>query len=165
MISESGFSEEEIRQLFLNKDGNQLNPSGTQPAEEVNKIAWKMGCEIFIPAAASRIVSHVQLQTLIDHGTKMVSCGANVPFVEDQIIFGDTSQAVDAELALIPDFIANCGMARTFNYLMQKESLMDEHSIFNDVSSTIKIALEQVKGEESEPVNLFNRALKHYIKY
>ena len=165
MISESGFSEEEIRQLFLNKDGNQLNPSGTQTSEEVNKIAWKMGCEIFSPAAASRIVSHVQLQTLIDHGTKMVSCGANVPFVEDQIIFGDTSQAVDAELALIPDFIANCGMARTFNYLMQKESLMDEHSIFNDVSSTIKIALEQVKGEESEPVNLFNRALKHYIKY
>jgi len=107
----------------------------------------------------------VQLQTLIDHGTKVVSCGANVPFIEDQIIFGDTSQAVDTELAIIPDFIANCGMARTFNYLMQEGSKMDEKSIFEDVSVTIKNALEQIKGEDTGKVNLFQKALKHYIKY
>lgn len=165
LINESGFTEEEIGQLFLNKTGNQLNSEKTLPADEINKVAWKMGCDIFIPAAASRIVSHVQLQTLIDHGTKVVSCGANVPFIEDQIIFGDTSQAVDTELAIIPDFIANCGMARTFNYLMQEGAKMDEKSIFEDVSSTIKNALEQIKGKDSDQVNLFQKALKYYIKY
>ncbi|HLT72410.1 MAG TPA: hypothetical protein VKZ75_07140, partial [Cyclobacteriaceae bacterium] len=41
----------------------------------------------------------------------------------------------------IPDFIANCGMARVFAYFMENEVSMDDWSIFTDVSQTIRNAL------------------------
>ncbi len=48
---------------------------------------------------------------------------------------------------------------------MQEGAKIDEKSIFEDVSSTIKNALEQIKGKDSDRVNLFQKALKYYIKY
>ena len=45
------------------------------------------------------------------------------------------------QLVYGPDFIANCGMARTFAYLMRDGIELTDHGIFSDVSDTIKEAL------------------------
>ena len=54
LIKEEGFSFEEIRTLFLNKDGNKLVADNMIPFEEINSKIWTIGAQIFTPCAASR---------------------------------------------------------------------------------------------------------------
>jgi hypothetical protein len=49
----------------------------------------------------------------------------------------------DEKVSIIPDFIANCGMARVFAYFMEKEVTMQDQDIFSDISMTIRRALEK----------------------
>ena len=44
---------------------------------------------------------------------------------------------------MIPDFIANCGMARAFAFLMQRDVEISNEAIFGDVSVTIANALQR----------------------
>jgi len=163
LVNKSGFSLDEIRALFLCKDGNQLNSENMVPSEEVRDYIWDWGPNVFVPSAASRIVTADQLNRLALSGTELVSCGANVPFVEDQIIYGDTSRIFDSRLAIIPDFIANCGMARTFHYLMKSSDLPGEKEIFEDVSVTIRNALKAVRQTSEEETGLFGRSIGIYV--
>src|SRR5690606_32149753 len=57
LINESGFSFEEITELFKAKSGNFLVADNLLSFDETNKKIWSIGAEIFIPAAASRLVS------------------------------------------------------------------------------------------------------------
>jgi glutamate dehydrogenase/leucine dehydrogenase len=55
-------------------------------------------------------------------------------------------------MAVIPDFIANCGMARVFAYLMSDSNVnMSDEAIFKDTSATIAHALEATY--EKQPGN------------
>jgi glutamate dehydrogenase/leucine dehydrogenase len=107
----------------------------------VNKKIWSVGAEIFIPAAASRLVTKEQIDSMISNGLEVISCGANVPFADQAIFFGPIGEYSDDRVSLIPDFIANCGMARVFAYLMQANVKVSDHAIFQDTSKTIAKAL------------------------
>lgn len=141
LINESGFSIEEITNLFKNKNGNTLVSDNMLSFKEVDQKIWSIGVEIFIPAAASRLVTKEQIDSMIAAGLEVVSCGANVPFADEEIFFGPISEYADKHLSVIPDFIANCGMARVFAYLMQNEIEMSDTAIFEDTSNIIKKAL------------------------
>ena len=78
------------------------------------------------------------MDRLIDKGCKVISCGANVPFVDDKVFFGPTADYVDDKISVIPDFVANCGMARVFAYLMDKDAKLTDEDIFTDVSKLIE---------------------------
>ncbi len=143
LVQEEGFSFEEINGLFLRRQGNALYPEGLLSFEEVNSRIWTLGAEIFIPAAASRLVSRQQLEQMIGSGLEVISCGANVPFQDPEIFFGSTGEYADRNVAVIPDFIANCGMARVFAYLMESDVEITDEAIFSDVSNTIRQALEK----------------------
>jgi len=144
LISEKGLDYEAVTRLFRDKDGNKLRADNTLPFAEVNSRIWDMPCDIFIPAAASRLVTQDQAERLIRAGLEVVSCGANVPFADAEIFFGPIARHVDSQVALLPDFIANCGMARVFGYLMQKDIEVSDAAIFGDVSNTIGQALGKV---------------------
>lgn len=141
LLNESGFSFEEITNLFKNKNGNTLVSDDILSFKEVDQKIWSMGAEIFIPAAASRLVTKEQMETMIKAGLEVVSCGANVPFADKEIFFGPISEYSDNHVSVIPDFIANCGMARVFAYLMQNQIEMSDTAIFEDTSNIIKKAL------------------------
>ena len=49
LINEEGFSFEEIKQLFLNKNGNELVHSNLLSYEEVNSKIWDIHADVFIP--------------------------------------------------------------------------------------------------------------------
>lgn len=102
-MNEKGFSYEEVKQLFLNRDGNQLKADNICPTSELNKKVWSIGAEIFIPAAASRLVNRDQVDDLIKGGLEVISCGANVPFADPEIFFGPTGTYADLQVSLIPD--------------------------------------------------------------
>jgi len=60
------------------------------------------------------------------------------------VFFGPTARFADEHTGVIPDFIANCGMARVFAYLMQPDAVMTDRAIFSDISATIRQGLEEV---------------------
>jgi glutamate dehydrogenase/leucine dehydrogenase len=167
LINENGFSFEEIRTLFLNKDGNKLVSENMIPFEEINQKIWTIGAEIFTPCAASRLVTQSQIDSLIANGLEVISCGANVPFADKEIFFGPIMEDVDHKVSLIPDFISNCGMARVFAYFMEKKVQMTDEAIFQDTSETIKKAIEKAHDLSTAKTNIsataFEIALKQLV--
>ena len=143
LINKDGFSFEKISHLLENRSSNYLEDSDIRPFDEINNEIWKTGAEIFIPAAASRLVTNKNLEDMIEHNLEVISCGANVPFADKEIFFGPIAKKADAQVSVIPDFISNCGMARTFSYLMEKNIDINDLSIFEAVSKTIFDALKE----------------------
>jgi len=160
VVKEGGMGVEEVKQLFIQKDGNRLVAENMLSFDETNERIWKLGADIFIPGAASKLVSRQQVEDMIAGGLEVISCGANVPFVDDGIFFGPTAELADEKVSLIPDFIANCGMARVFAYFMQPDVEMTDEAIFNDVSNTIRAAIEEVHQLHPKARNFSDAALK-----
>ena len=155
LINEDGFTFEEIKTLFLNKNGNELSAPNLLTYDEVNNRIWSTKADVFIPCAGSRMITKDQLDQMIAGGINVISSGANVPFADPEIFFGSIAEHADAHLALIPDFIANCGMARVFAYLMSNDLVkIEDAQIFEDTSITIKNAL--LKTHE---INKYDRGI------
>lgn len=160
IIAKNGLGFEEINDLFISKNGNKLNSDKLLPFEEVNQEIWNLGAEIFIPGAASRLITKTQVDAMIDGGMEVISCGANVPFADEEIFMGPISMYADAHIAVIPDFIANCGMARVFAYLMGKEAQMNDSLILKDVSETIEAAMKKVHSFNQKSTGISRKALE-----
>ncbi|MFM7858692.1 MAG: Glu/Leu/Phe/Val dehydrogenase dimerization domain-containing protein [Flammeovirgaceae bacterium] len=168
LINQAGFSHEEICKLVVNRDGNRLVTSDLLPFDVVNNKIWDLEAEVFVPAAASRLVTKAQVDKMIASKVEVFSCGANVPFADPEIFFGPTGLYADEKISIVPDFIANCGMARVFAYFMQSEVPMDDAAIFGDISKTIWAALEKTKmanpGRTKIAQSSFEIALKQLVK-
>ena len=82
---------------------------------------------------------------MIKGGLEVISCGANVPFADKEIFFGSIGEFADTKkkISVLPDFIANCGMARVFAYLMNPNSKISDTAIFEDTSNTILKAFKK----------------------
>jgi glutamate dehydrogenase/leucine dehydrogenase len=161
LINENGFTFEEIKALFLNKNGNELVHSNLMSYEEINSKIWDLNADVFIPCAGSRMISEDQLNRMLSAGVKVISSGANVPFADPEIFFGSIAEKADANLALIPDFIANCGMARVFAYLMSNDlKSIEDKLIFEDTSSIIKNALQKTNEVNSKNTGIAKAAFE-----
>jgi glutamate dehydrogenase/leucine dehydrogenase len=167
LINAEGYGFDEVRKLFLDRVNNTLVADGLLPFEEVNQKIWNTEAEIFIPAAASRLVTREQVQQLTEAGLEIISSGANVPFADKEIFFGPIMEYADRNLAVIPDFISNCGMARVFAYLMERNIEMSDAAIFNDASDVIRKALQATHARNSDKKNIsataFEIALQQLI--
>ncbi|MBK8500539.1 MAG: amino acid dehydrogenase [Flavobacteriales bacterium] len=155
-----GFSAEQVRTLFMDKDGNSLRTQDMLPFEEVNARIWDLGAEVFLPCAASRLITKDQVDRMAAAGLQVISSGANVPFADPQIFYGPIAEHADGRVSVIPDFIANCGMARVFAYCMQPGSPLTDKAIFEDVSQVIGEALVQTHARHSSPTYLTRTAFE-----
>ena len=166
VINEDGFSTEEVRTMFLNKKGNQLVTNNMIPYEEMNERIWSLPAEIFVPAAASRLVTKDQISTMIKTGLEVISPGANVPFADSEIFFGPIMEMTDSQTSLLPDFISNCGIARVFAYLMESkiELPMKDAAIFSDTSETIRKALQKVYDLNQSKTDVCKTAFEIALK-
>ncbi|MFM7895328.1 MAG: amino acid dehydrogenase, partial [Flavobacterium sp.] len=76
-------------------------------------------------------------------------------------------EETDKKVSLIPDFIANCGMARVFAYFMEKKVQMTDEAIFSDTSNTIKNAIQNAYALSADKKNIsataFEIALKQLV--
>ncbi|MGB5942848.1 MAG: Glu/Leu/Phe/Val dehydrogenase dimerization domain-containing protein [Leeuwenhoekiella sp.] len=164
VIDEEGFTFEEVKELFLKKQANALVADDLLPFGEINDRIWKIKTEIFAPCAASRLITKEQITIMIDSGLEVISCGANVPFADKEIFFGPIMEYTDERVALIPDFISNCGMARVFAYFMERKVQMTDEAIFNDTSLTIKNAIKRTYENNSNKRNLSSTAFENALK-
>ncbi|MFW0794883.1 Glu/Leu/Phe/Val dehydrogenase dimerization domain-containing protein [Gordonia sp. CPCC 205515] len=154
LLRTDGLTTAEVTDLFLNKNGNQLSTPQKLPFDDVNDQIWSMGAELFLPCAASRLVTRAQVDAMIAGGLEVVGSGANVPFADPEIFYGPIYEYADQNVAVIPDFIANCGMARAFALLMDDAAQITDDAIFGDVSTTIGEALERCHARSSQPTLL-----------
>ncbi len=164
LLNAEGFSLEEIRTLFLKRKGNELAADNLLPFAEINARIWSCGAEIFIPAAASRLVARAQVEQLLAGNLRVISCGANVPFADPEIFFGPTGEFADEHVAVIPDFIANCGMARVFAYLMETGAEITDQAIFADTSRIIGAALERTRQDFPATTGLAQRSFEMALR-
>ncbi|ATP58364.1 amino acid dehydrogenase [Pedobacter ginsengisoli] len=164
LINTEGFTVEEVVGLFNSRTGNTLISPSLIPFDEANKEIWNIGAEIFVPAAASRLVKQEEVDQLIAGGLQVIACGANVPFADKEIFFGSIMEHADSHVAVIPDFISNCGMARVFAYLMQKNVEMSDDAIFSDASDIIYKAMKAVHQHSEAKTGLSKTAFEIALK-
>jgi len=161
LINDNGFTLEEIRHLFLTKNRNELAAPNMLSFEEVNAKIWDVNAEVFIPCAASRLITQEQVERMIKGGMEVIAAGANVPFADKEIFFGPIADFADNKLSIIPDFISNCGMARVFAYLMSNDlkNLSDE-GIFEDTSAIIRDALAKAHAKNPSKTGIAKTAFE-----
>ena len=166
LINEEGFSMDEMTHLFLTKDGNKLVAENMIPFHEMNQSIWSVPAVVFIPAAASRLVSRDQITQMISSGLEVISPGANVPFADKEIFFGPIMEFTDSQVSLLPDFISNCGIARVFAYLMESRVKlpMQDEAIFKDTSETIRKALLNTFEKNSSKKEICKTAFEIALK-
>lgn len=161
LIKEEGFSFEEVKDLYLNKNGNELAHPNLLSFDEINAKVWNVNAEVFIPCAASRIVQQDQVESMVNAGLEVIACGANVPFADKEIFFGPIADYTDNKVSVVPDFISNCGMARVFAYLMSNDlPQISDTAIFEDVSKTIETALKNVHAVHPSKTGIAKKAFE-----
>lgn len=172
-VNDDGFN---ARELLLAREGTSLPaPKGKKAAVIASDTAeeiFDVKADIFIPAAASHTLSGGRLKQLKRAGVKVWSCGANNPFayktkkadltkwVSEML---DLQRKADKHFEIIPDFVANCGMARTFAYLMAKDARTDADSILADAASSIDGALAKLLKGHSKRTGLLKRGYEVFI--
>jgi len=164
LIKEEGFTFDEIRELFLKKEGNALKAENMIPFEEINEKIWSVKAEIFAPCAASRLITREQVDKMVEAGLEVISSGANVPFADKEIFFGPIMEYTDGRVSVIPDFIANCGMARVFAYFMERRVQMTDEAIFKDTSETIRKAIKDVHDHNTAKTHISETAFEIALK-
>jgi len=61
LLNPEGFSLDQVRQLFLEKKGNQLSAKYMLRFDEIDELIWSTGAEVFLPCAGSRLVTQQQV--------------------------------------------------------------------------------------------------------
>jgi glutamate dehydrogenase/leucine dehydrogenase len=165
LVKPKGFTFLEIEKIFIErKNFTNLGVGRTIPAEKIEQEVYdKIAADIFIPAAASRVVKRVHLDSLMNLGLELIVAGANVPFADPEIFYGPTCRYADEKISVIPDFVANCGMAETFWYLERQEAEITDAAIFGDIAATIARLINRVHTEHKDKTHLTKVFLKMFI--
>jgi glutamate dehydrogenase/leucine dehydrogenase len=105
---------------------------------------WNAPADVFVCAALSESITAGTLDNLEATGVGVIACGSNQPFREVKIGSTRIAQAADRRFAVLPDILSNCGMARTFSYLMQHDATASAEPVFRAVEDTIADTLDEV---------------------
>jgi len=100
--------------------------------------------DIFVCAAISGSVARDTLDRLATAGVRVIASGANQPFREAKLGSTRVAQLADRRFAVLPDILANCGMARTFSYLMERGARPTAPRILGAVERTITENVDEV---------------------
>lgn len=161
LINEDGFSLDEIKHFFLTKNGNEIIHPDLKSFDEINAKIWDISADVFIPCAASRLITQEQVERMIKSGVQVIAAGANVPFADKEIFFGPIADYADNHISVIPDFISNCGMARVFAYLMSNDlKELSDKGIFEDTSKIIGDALKKAHAKNPSKTGIAKAAFE-----
>jgi glutamate dehydrogenase/leucine dehydrogenase len=166
----------DCKALITSREGTTL-PAPTRSNTDLVASAsgdelFDVDADIFVPAARSHTLTSARLKKLKKTGVSVVSCGANNPFaykpssktlghwVRDML---SLQKEADKAFAIIPDFVANCGMARTFAYLMTAGSSTDEASILSDTGKAIDHAMVRLMDGHKKKTGLLERGYSVFI--
>lgn len=150
-----------VTDLLLEREGANLPGSVAEGADPAP--FWSVETDFFVPAAASESLTRERLAGLAEQGVQAISCGANRPFAEASLKDLTVAREADRLFAVIPDFVANCGMARAFAYLMERDAVIEPEAILADARRTIRDAVARVMAKGDGRHGLLERAFEEYI--
>lgn len=150
----------DVKDLFARRVDTDL-PEGVE-SEDATPF-WQTEADVFIPAATSFLVTRERLERLRQAGVELIGCGANTPFDDREPGEVTVLKEADRSFAVIPDFIANCGMARVFAYLMQDGVEVTEEAIQADVEQRIREAIETLLAGHTDTTGLLNHAFSLFV--
>jgi glutamate dehydrogenase/leucine dehydrogenase len=166
----------DVKALILARQGTELPAPGKEHPQIVDSVSgdelFEHKAEIYIPGAISHSTNAARMDAMRRCGVKVVSCGANNPFAYDRSKSDLKSwvtdmlalqKVADKEFAIIPDFVANCGMARTFGYLMAAGGKTDAASILADSGARIDGAVDRLLDGHSAANGLLERGYSAFI--
>jgi glutamate dehydrogenase/leucine dehydrogenase len=145
LIEAAGLDGDAVEDL-LRRRTNKLLPAGdarVYTGLERSRF-WNVPADVFVCAAISESVTADTLNDLERSGVSVLACGSNQPFREGKVGSAVVAQDADRRFSIIADVLANCGMARTFSYLLESNSQAEAAPIFDAVSRTIGEALDEV---------------------
>lgn len=133
IIRNNGVSKKELEHLLLTRSISSVFPDKTTRSIFLNQIKNQQ-VDIFIPAADSATVRLKFIDDLTSSGLETIACGANNPFFEESTFYSSNTQLIDEKTSLIPDFIANSGMARAFAKILTNDKILGAEIIFKDIT-------------------------------
>lgn len=151
----------DVRRLLAHRDGKHLpaQDPDCRDEQDVDKF-WDTKADIFVPAARSHLTTRETLKRLSHAEVKLIACGANNPFERGL----ETQQQADRDFSVIPDFIANCGTARLFAYLMEtNRTTLNYSAMCEDVAHTVRTAMNELLDGYDDDTGLLNRAYSIFI--
>lgn len=129
--------------------------------------------EIFIPAARSHTIGAAQIDAIAKAGVKVWSCGANNPFWYNPAStegyrgwvaqMTDLMKAADPRFEIIPDFVANSGMARTFAYLMERGARPEAGAIIADIRAAMDRGVDRLLDGHHGAAGLLDRGYRVFL--
>jgi glutamate dehydrogenase/leucine dehydrogenase len=146
IVVEHGLEAEEVEALLRAREDKCLpaaDPRCLRGAEAAR--FHQVRADLFVSAAASGTLDQPRLDRLAAQGVSVIGCGANQPFAEAKLGATRVQRAADLRFSVIPDVVANCGMARAFSYLMQPAAGESPAELFHAVDSTISAALREIQ--------------------
>lgn len=160
LIEPAGLSAAEVEELVRTSEGRMLPDGPRNHTGDERARFWNQPADVFVAAALSGTVGEDTLDRLAAAGVGVIACGANQPFREVKIGSTRVQQRADRRFAVVADFVANCGMARAFGYLMEPAASPRADAIFPAVERTIHDAVDEVLDRAGpRPVNLLAASL------
>jgi glutamate dehydrogenase/leucine dehydrogenase len=145
LVEPAGIGADEMEELVRRRENKLLPVSDRRVRKCIDQPGtWDVPADVFVCAAISESVTTETLDQLEAAGVSVIACGSNQPFRELKMGSTRVAQDADRRFAIIPDILANCGMARTFSYLMEPIAEARDAPIFAAVERTIRGTLEEV---------------------
>lgn len=145
LLAPDGLSAADVEQLIARREGKLL-PSA-DPRMTQTRVAERflsVPADVFVCAAISGSLDESVMTQLSGLGVHTIACGANQPFAESRIGSTRVAQYADQRFAVLPDILANLGMARTFSYLMEPQAQPLAGPVLTAVDSTITRTLDEI---------------------
>ncbi|HEX2205754.1 MAG TPA: Glu/Leu/Phe/Val dehydrogenase dimerization domain-containing protein [Longimicrobium sp.] len=163
LVAPAGLSAAEVEALVRGRGDDKLIPDHPACVREGGHAAFHgVEAEVLVAAAASETLDEGALERLAAQGVETIACGANQPFREAELGATLVARQADARFAVLPDVIANCGMARAFSFLMCDAGGAAAAPVFEAVDRTITESLREVMARAGgRPTGLLAATLDH----
>lgn len=151
LLEPEGLDAAEVERLITAGPDRLLPEDDRCRSGDARAAFYSTPADIFVCAAASGTVTGSRLDQLAGAGIEVIACGANQPFQERQLGSTRVHRLADGRFAILVDFLANLGMARTFSYLMQKDACTGADDVFAAVEDTIDDGVDQMLERTHRP--------------
>jgi glutamate dehydrogenase (NAD(P)+) len=149
LLEPRGLDAEEVESLVRRRQ-NKLIPADEPRATADVDAMFDAHADVFVAAAVSESLTPERIDRLENAGVSVIAAGSNQPFREVKIGSTRVAQRADRRFSVLADILANCGMARTFSYLMEPAATPDAAPIFQAVEDTIERTLDEVQERNGD---------------
>lgn len=147
LIEEGGLSPADVEHLLRHREDKCLPSADPRCLRDADRERFAtVPADIFVAAAASGTLDRTRLERLAAQGISTVACGANQPFAEAKLGATTVQRFADERFSVIPDVVANCGMARALSFFMENPEFQETSDIFEAVNRTIDGAVHEISA-------------------